>query len=383
LEETFYEVIDKLDKNPITVKVDRKIIPSGVFTYNAEDFKICIQQALYKEELIEVLPLLITEFKKEDKHLLGVLVRAFSESLSLDYGVFYCVTCNEAFPFNSISAFEEDARKYKKLKGGLSFYKSDFAVCDKWNAGVNTRPKIPNDLSNIPLLSAPVLVFSGRFDPVTPPSNGQMTVDKFKNGFLINAPLSGHGPSFSKKGREMVNDFISNPHQPIDTKGLEVDSKVGFIKDIKVQGGISELANSLNECNFIFFAPLMLALIILLIAIFHYSYSLIRNRVDNKSNICIRRLLILSSLLALISIVGFIVAINNTASRNLYIIAFGIPESYDYLFTVQWTFVAITLITLLYFMLNIKRISSANGVATVLFFLILTAVYFQYWGFLF
>ena len=44
LENAYFETIDQLSKNPITVKVDPNIILSGEFTYNAEDFKIAIQQ---------------------------------------------------------------------------------------------------------------------------------------------------------------------------------------------------------------------------------------------------------------------------------------------------------------------------------------------------
>ena len=67
LENKYYETIAKLEKNPITVTVDKSIIEDGTFTYNAEDFKIAIHQALYNQQLIEVLPLLIYEFNKGNK----------------------------------------------------------------------------------------------------------------------------------------------------------------------------------------------------------------------------------------------------------------------------------------------------------------------------
>ncbi|MCP2028500.1 pimeloyl-ACP methyl ester carboxylesterase/heme/copper-type cytochrome/quinol oxidase subunit 4 [Flavobacterium sp. HSC-32F16] len=382
LENAYYETIEKLDKKPITIKVDKRIIPSGEFTYNTEDFKIAIQQSLYQRKLIEVLPLLITEFNKGNKSTLSSLVAAFSGALRLDYGAYYCVSCNEAIPYNSISEFNKEALNYKKLKGGLSFYKSDFLVCDKWNSGVDKSSKVLNDLSNLSTLGVPVLVFSGVFDPITPASNGKTTVGKFKNGFLVNAPISGHAPSFSKIGSEILNQFISNPDQDPDVKGFQTNNKVHFVTDVKVNGGVSNFANSLNEFNLLFFAPFLIAIIILLISIFNFCYVLIRNRKDAAQNKIMKYLIILTSILGFIAIIGFVLAINSTAQDNFYILAFGIPNQFDYLFVIQWAFIVFTIISIVYFALRIKSISNKSVIAAILFSLLLIGIYFQYWGFL-
>ncbi|RKR04572.1 hypothetical protein C8C82_4228 [Flavobacterium sp. 81] len=176
------------------------------------------------------------------------LVAAFSGALGLDYGAYYCVSCKEAAPNNSILAFDKNAINYKKLKGVLSFYRSDFLVYDKWNLGDDKQP-ILNDLSNVSKLKAPVLVFSGAFNPITPATNGKAMVQKFKNCFLINAPVSGHAPSFSKIGFEIVDEFTKNQFQRPNTKELEANKKAHFVTDIKISKGVSNLANSLNEFN--------------------------------------------------------------------------------------------------------------------------------------
>lgn len=380
LEIAYYTTIEKLDKNPISVKVDKKIIPSGKFTYNAEDFKVAIQQGLYNKKLIQVIPMLIFEFNKGNKSTLSSLVAAFSGALGLDYGAYYCVSCNEAIPNNSISEFDNEVLNYKKLKGGLSFYKSDFLVCDKWNLGTG---KSLNDLSNLSTLTAPVLVFSGAFDPITPASNGKMTVDRFKNGFLVNAPISGHAPSFSKIGFKIVDEFIKNPVQRPDAKELESDNKVHFVTDVKINGGVSNFANSLNEFNLLFFAPFFIAIIILLISIFNFCYRLIKNKKDTTQYKLIKFLIVITSILGLFIIIGLVWAVNSTAQDNFYILAFGLPNQFSYLFILQWVFIILTLVSIIYFLFKIKAIFDASIMATILFSLILVGVYFQYWGFLF
>jgi pimeloyl-ACP methyl ester carboxylesterase len=381
LEETYYETLEKLSKNPITVNVSQKIIPSGKFTYNVEDFKISIQQALYNEKLIEVLPLLITEFNKGNKSTLSSLVAAFSAALVLDYGQYYCVTCNEVTPNNSISAFDKDAINYKKLKGGLSFYRSDFLVCDKWN--LEKGKSTLNDLSNLSTLTVPVLVFSGAFDPITPSSNGKNTVKKFKNGFLVNALTCGHAPSFSEIGFKIVDGFIKNSSKKPDTKELELRNKIHFVTDVKISEGVSNFANSVNEFNPLFFVPFLIAVIILFISIFNFCYTLIRNRKDIIQNKLIKILLIISSFLGLLAIIGLALAFDRTARDNFFILAFGIPNKFAYLFIIQWIFIIFTMISILYFLLKIKVISNRSILATILFSLFLIGIYFQYWGFLF
>ncbi|MDX6183143.1 alpha/beta fold hydrolase [Flavobacterium sp. Fl-77] len=382
LENTYFETIEKLEKKPITVKVDNKIIPSGKFTYNAEDFKIAIQQSLYQKRLIEVIPLLITEFNKGNKSTLSSLVAAFSGALGLDYGQYYCVSCNEAVPNNSVSEFNKDALDYKKLKGGLSFYKSDFIVCNKWNLGAN-KQLLVNDLSNLSALTAPVLVFAGNFDPITPASNGKITAARFKNGFLVNAPISGHTPAFSKLGVQIAAEFVKNPNQRPDAKELESDNKVHFVTDVKINAGISSFAKSLNEFNLLFFGPLFIALVILFVTIFIFCYDLIAKRKDKNQNKFLKYLIVITSLLNFFTIIGLILAVNTTAQDNFYILAFGIFNQFNYLFIMQWVFILFTILSILYFILKIQTISNTSVNATILFSLLVVGIYFEYWGFLF
>lgn len=265
----------------------------------------------------------------------------------------------------------------------MSFYKSDFLVCDKWNQGSTIPLKNSNDLSNLSAVTAPVLVLAGAFDPITPASNGKVTVNRFKNGFLVNAPVFGHAPGFSKIGAKIIEDFVSNPNKKPDVSGFQSVDKVNFITDVKLSGGVSNFANSLNGFTLLFFAPFLIAFIILLLSIFGFIYSFIKKEIGTKPNIGIRILILITALLGLFTVIGFILAINNTAQDNFYILAFGIRNQFDYLFIVQWFFIVFTLFSILYFAFKIKSISNAGVISTILFSFILVGVYFQYWGFLF
>ncbi|MGH2665959.1 alpha/beta fold hydrolase [Flavobacterium sp.] len=385
LEEKYFSTIEKLDKAPITVNVDKKILASGKFTYNAEDFKVAIQQSLYQQDLIAVVPLLITEFHAGNKNTLSTLVSAFSAGLTFDYGAYYCITCNEVIPFNSITAFDANSSKYKGLKGGLSFYRSDFSVCNKWLSEKDKSEKALhlNQLENLSQLTAPVLVFSGEFDPITPPSNGAFLINKFKkNGFLVNAPISGHAPSFSKIGFKILSEFLGHPDKTPNANGFTSNNKVKFISDVVLNSGVSNFANSLGEMNIVFLLPIIVAFIMLLVLLVRFIYLFFKIKEDTTQSKAMKLLIALSSLLGLLIIVLLVLAIMDTANDNFYILAFGLQDKFSYLFLFQWVFVVLTAISILYFIIRFSRISSKGAVSISLSALILICMYFQYWGFL-
>ncbi|KQB41351.1 alpha/beta fold hydrolase [Flavobacterium aquidurense] len=382
LEKVFYSTIEKLSKNPITVNVDKKMIPSGKFTYNAEDFKISIQQALYSKKLIQVLPLLITEFNHGNKKALSSLVTAFSGALGLDYGMYYCVSCNEALNFNSLDEFDKKSLNYKNLKGGLSFYRSDFKVCEKWNLGM-TPNKSENDLSKLYASNIPVLIFSGEFDPITPAKNGLTLSEKFKNSSFLTIPAAGHVPGFTMSAMKIINDFMANPNQKPNFKDVLSDTKVHFVTGVKSSTAISNMSNSLNDFNLLFFTPFLIAITILLIAVFNFGFSFFKNKKEVVNAKLLKVLIVVTSILGIFIFIAFLFAINSTAQQNYYILAFGIPDKFNYLFTALWIFIGLTAISLLYFVTNFKNISNGSTTITILFSILLVGVYFNYWGFLF
>lgn len=379
LEDIYYKVIDDLIKSPITVKVDKSSIEEGVFTYNAEDFKIAIHQALYQKELIEVLPLLIYQFHDRNKDALSALVAAFSSALALDYGMYYCVSCNEALPMNSIEKYQENSNKYPRLNGGLSFYNSDFAVCNKWNATIDTASIAPLQISK---LDMPTLIFTGYFDPITPSRNGDSLLLNLKNSSLLAAQDLGHASSYTNHGFELVTKFVNNPVSRLTSKDLPQDSSIDFIKDIYVSGGVSSLGNSISNFDPLFFSPLIIALLILLFAIVIFTISLIRRKDKDWITKILKLLLVVCSIMGIAVLTGLVTALNNTASINYYILAIGLPENWSYLFTLLIAFLGVLIISSLYFMFSLKKIDNRSLIFTVLFSNIVLGGYFLYWGFL-
>ncbi|MEM9544816.1 MAG: alpha/beta fold hydrolase [Bacteroidota bacterium] len=383
LEATYHKTIEQLRENPISVKVDVPNLDSTVFTYNEQDFKVALQQALYNKWLVEVMPLLIQQFHDRDKETLGALVAAFAGAFNMDYGTYFSVSCNEVLPFNDPDGYEKDASQYKNMEGGLSFYKSDFAVCDKW---IEDKEKLKMfDLDSSVLIQAniPILIFSGAFDPITPAVNGKTLDQSIPNTQLVHARHLGHVPSFYPMGRSIIHSFVDDPTARVDGEELSNFSEIKFIKDIKINSGVSKFGASLSNPDIFFLVPLIIALLIAIISSLVYLYKFIRARYSRLGDKLIRGIYIVNSLLLVACIVFLILAISATADRNFYILAFGLDFKYDYIFLGLKISCLLVLLTLPLIIIYYNRVKNIPVLSLVLFSNILILVYAVYWGLIF
>ncbi len=381
LENVYYKVIEDLEREPITVSVDKKVIDSEEFTYNAEDFKIAIQQALYHKKLIEIVPLLIYQFRDRNKKALGNLVQAFSSLLNMDYGMYYCVSCNETLPMNNISEYKQDVMKYKKIRGGVSFYKSDYKVCEKWN--LNRKDTLTSlDYSKLENLSFPVLVLSGEYDPITPAENAEKTAKSFYNGHSIMAPSYGHAPSFTKIGAKFTAAFFNHPYQESRLDMFDNQKELSFVSGVTINSGISSIGNSLSELNLIFLSPLMIALMVMIAFIFTYIVKLVRKKYSATQDKIIRISSAITSIIGITGLVILLLALIKVAGQNYFVLAFGLPDDFNYVFNLLLIFGILLVITLLYFILQLKKINNRSIVFSVLFSNLLLITYLFYWGIL-
>ncbi|WP_136668998.1 alpha/beta fold hydrolase [Flavobacterium sp. H122] len=326
LEKVYYQNIVELEKKPITVNVDKSIIPAGKFTYNVEDYKIAIQQSLYNRKLAEILPVLIYQFKDRNASSLAGLVQAFSGALSLNYGNYFCFTCNDVIPFNNLKKYDSIASSYPKLKGGLSFYRSDFEVCNKWktNQIVGKSTSLKNNEN------FKVLILSGGFDPITSLNFAEKTALNFNknNVQLVKGYAYGHTLGYTKTGAAIINDFVENTIIKDSLKNEFDQRNVNFRTGIYINKGVVKMSSELNAKKWYYFLPLIISLMIILGV---FMGSLVRFVIKKKPSLTTLSLFI-TSFLILAFIVSLVLGFNSVMSDNLFILAFGIPSRWDYVF---------------------------------------------------
>ncbi|MCA9933067.1 MAG: alpha/beta fold hydrolase [Ardenticatenaceae bacterium] len=210
LETTFYDLVDQLDAEPITVQVVN-YFEGGRYdaVIQGDDLIGVLFQSLYSAELIPILPQLIYEVKDGNVQNLGTLLSSFmlnSEFMSL--GMNYSVQCNEENAFSQPGEGAAAAAEFPQIaEGFIVGAEVDDVVCGFWGAG--TADAIENEavISDIP-----TLVLAGEYDPITPPSWGQQVAAELSNNYLFEYPGMGHGVSISADcPREMTLAFVADP----------------------------------------------------------------------------------------------------------------------------------------------------------------------------
>ncbi|REC61328.1 alpha/beta hydrolase [Chryseobacterium pennae] len=367
LEKKYHSVIDKLNKKGFSVNVNKKIIPEGHFIYNADDFKIIIQQSLYNKQLIEVIPLIINAFDKEDENVLSDLVEAFSDSLKRDFGTYYCVTCSDVYNNQSISLFDENSKHYNK-NGELLFYRSDLFVCQNWGLAKNPTKDDDSQQNNSIYKT---LIFAGKYDPITPLSNGEQLAKQLKNSYLVKMPY-GHGTSFSKEGTQMLARFISGSDLEAEKKAPEVqfvDSNIFYNK------GISKLAKSFNKPDWLFLSALIIALLMIISSVFIFI-----NKCKAANNRRLSSFILFNSLLAIVLFSYLSWGIVQTSNQNIYILLFGLIKKFEFVLYITYLYIGSTIVSFVWVLIKRNTIKNIELIYGLIFSYVLLIIYLGYWG---
>lgn len=108
----------------------------------------------------------------------------------------FSVQCGEEIHFSTPGEFAAAAEAYPEIRslfdGTVNLGEAVFTICEIWGA------KEADPIENEPVASdIPTLVLAGEYDPVTPPSWGEMAAEGLSNSFYYQFPGVGHGASVS------------------------------------------------------------------------------------------------------------------------------------------------------------------------------------------
>lgn len=208
LEEEFYEVVAKLNKEPVLASVkDEKTGETIELKLNGDDFATWIVDYLLSdsaEAIIAAPPVIHSTFQgKYDAFKRYANDQVAPSNYSL--GMRYSVWCSEELPFENRQRIASQSTIYPRLKDYEVMSLPD--ICGVW--------KVPaaKPVENKPVKSdIPTLVVAAEYDAYTKPAWGRLTAGNLKNGFFVEIPWAGHGPSFSTPClRDLIAGFFDNP----------------------------------------------------------------------------------------------------------------------------------------------------------------------------
>jgi len=158
---------------PVTVEIQRNI------------FAEKIRNLMYTADRARRVPLIVHQAVHGDfTPFLHEAISPGVEEIIAD-GMYLSVTCSEDVPFI-------DQTEAEKLNEGNPFdnyrVSEQTRACSLWPQGM-----IPDDYHDPVRSDAPVLIFSGNLDPVTPPQRGEEVAKYLPNSRHVIIPHAGHG----------------------------------------------------------------------------------------------------------------------------------------------------------------------------------------------
>jgi hypothetical protein len=209
-----------------------------------------------------------------------------------------------------------------------------------------------------------------------------LTALGLSNSYVIVVPSDGHGPGFSECGNAVIAEFLDTPGKKPNADCFNNQGPIKFITGIRINGGISRMINNFISADFIFLTPFIAAVLISVWSFFSSLISFIRKgrespeRKMTTSNI----LLLATSLIAWGAIAGMVLAIKKTATLNSYILAFGLPWKYNYLFGLLYLLCGLVFTSFLLFTIKINGHPDRTRYLVTMFSQASIIGYFLYWG---
>ena len=145
-------------------------------------------------------------------------------------GLYLSITCAEDVPF-----IKDDAARAKLDDTFLGDYRyrQMREACNEWPRG-----EVEKDYFKPVRANVPVLITTGKLDPVTPPLYGDRVARNMPNSLHVVVPSGGHGFS-GLKGDDCIDGLIANFFSKASVKGLDTSCvrsirREGFL--LKLQG---------------------------------------------------------------------------------------------------------------------------------------------------
>jgi len=146
------------------------------------------------------------------------MVIAFLEEvgdISDSEGMYNSVECAEEIPFNDLdAAFDIIDRSAPPELAEWLYASAEGPIfsCATW--AVEPAPALENERV---LSDVPVLLISGQFDPVTPPTYGESALQGLSNGQHIIFPTGGHSESGTPGcAADLAAAFLDDPTAPVN-----------------------------------------------------------------------------------------------------------------------------------------------------------------------
>lgn len=349
LEEAFHSWLDRLERNPIELTMeDTNRFPQGRLVINESLATEAVYRGLYDRRFPSILPLLINEAGPDADHIWKSLAQRMAASPDQSSsGLNLSVNCYEVAPFNPPAMLEAARAEHPRIAAILR-ERNRQALCNVWHderADPSYFESVRSDL--------PTLILGGEFDPVTPPSYGRLVSRTLSNSTFVEMPAHGHGITYHTAcARDMVNSFLQDPGQEVDTSCVSALPSMSFLTDVHVSPGVYPIAQTLQQgAETTVLAGAGFVGLALLSGILGWPIGSLIGRFRGRTAPVVAGLqtssrwaAALAALLALAFVAGLLLAIRDAVSINPIVLAFGVSGEFEWIFYLPWIVAVLTIV---------------------------------------
>jgi pimeloyl-ACP methyl ester carboxylesterase len=217
LEEVFFDTVESLNQSPARVPLtDLETRTTYNAVFDGNDLTDFVVQLLYVTEAIPIIPKLIYDARDGDFDVLGILMGVFVFDRSNADGMYLSVMCAEDFDFqadelNLTGVRPEFAEEDEKDAGVM------LQICADWGV-----PQLGPSADDAVFSDIPSLLYSGDFDPVTPPPYGDSVAQTLSRNYKYVFPANGHGAFLEGTcSTRIMRDFLNNPDAEPDANCVD------------------------------------------------------------------------------------------------------------------------------------------------------------------
>ncbi len=353
LEQIYLAQIERLARAPARARmVDPETGRAFNTVIDGDAFRAILFQSLYSTELIPLLPQLIFDVRDGNFGTLGNIGGLFTFDQSVANGMYMSVICAEDADFKPADAVSPE------LRPALARYAVQDAAefqagCRAWNV-----EPLPGSVDDPVVSDLPTLILNGRFDPITPPRNGEDVARTLKRSFVFTFPNTGHGALQSEScAADIAGAFLDTPDMPPASACLGALSAPRFVGRgellrIPIYG---ELLTAPGQGTRREAEALGISLLVLLTGLILLPLGWLARTILNRHHRSLKPpilatlmpwAVVINAMVLLAFLTGFLVAPIVNGTGGAYTFLAGVGAEYRSVFVLPWVSATLTLVTL-------------------------------------
>jgi pimeloyl-ACP methyl ester carboxylesterase len=213
LEADFYQTIDTLKAEPVTLNVDGEDVLLDHIMFMDVVYMLLHPAAAVPETPWAIHNAALGEYSGLKDAVRSIL--SYSDFVAT--GVQYSSMCKDEVNFDSLENSLEISSQYREIWGEYFDLAYFYQICQDWII------EGADEIENTPVESdLPTLLMSGTFDSVTPPAWAEDTVSYLENSYHYEFPNMAHGTvRYDACALSIALDFLNDPGSEPDASCLD------------------------------------------------------------------------------------------------------------------------------------------------------------------